>query len=76
MLRTSTGSTSSGRYLLTPTTTSSALVDARLALRPRSSMRSLGMPDSTALVMPPSASTSSISVQASVGQGVASGAST
>ena len=50
-----------------------AAVDARPAARAAaSSMRSLGMPDSTALVMPPSASTSSMSAHACVGQSLRS----
>ena len=52
------------RYLLTPTTTSSPRSMRAWRRAADSSMRSLGMPDSTALVMPPSASTSSMSAQA------------
>ncbi len=64
MSSTSTSSGFSTLYLLTPTTTSSPR--SIRAWRPAadSSMRSLGMPDSTALVMPPSSSTSSMSAWA------------
>ena len=56
----------SRRYLLTPTMTSSPRSTAAWRRAAASSMRSFGMPDSTALVMPPSASTSSISFHASL----------
>ena len=52
------------RYLLTPTTTSSPRSTRAWRRAADSSMRSFGMPDSTALVMPPSSSTSSMSAQA------------
>ena len=58
-------SSSSGRYLLTPTMTSSPRSTRAWRRAAASSMRSFGMPDSTALVMPPSASTSSMSAHAS-----------
>ncbi len=64
MSSTSTISTCSGTYLLTPTTTSSPRSMRACVRAADSSMRSLGMPDSTALVMPPSSSTSSMSDQA------------
>ena len=51
--------------LLTPTMTSSPRSMRACRRAAASSMRSLGMPASTALVMPPSASTSSISLRAS-----------
>jgi hypothetical protein len=51
------------RYLLTPTMTSSPRSMRAWRRAAASSMRSLGMPASTALVMPPSASTSSISAR-------------
>ena len=63
--RMSTWSSSARRYLLTPTMTSSPRSIAACLRAAASSMRSFGMPDSTALVMPPSASTSSISFHAS-----------
>ena len=63
----------SSRYLLTPTITSSPRSTAACRRAALSSMRSFGMPEATALVMPPSASTSSISAQASLGQLRASG---
>mmetsp|Transcript_10219 Transcript_10219/g.39757 ORF Transcript_10219/g.39757 Transcript_10219/m.39757 type:complete len:352 (+) Transcript_10219:1601-2656(+) len=62
--RTSTPSSFSRRYLLTPTMTS-ALASMRACLRAAaSSMRSLGMPLSMALAMPPSSSTSSMRARA------------
>ena len=51
--------------LLTPTTTSSPRSMRAWRRADASSMRSLGMPASTALVMPPNASTSSMSLRAS-----------
>jgi len=52
------------RYLLTPTMTCSPRSMAAWRRAAAASMRSFGMPLSTALVMPPSASTSWISAQA------------
>ena len=65
MSRISIGSSLSLRYLLTPTITSSprSIIACRRAAD--SSIRSFGIPEATALVMPPIASTSSISFQAS-----------
>ena len=60
----SIGSCSASRYLLTPTITSSPRSTAACRRAALSSIRSFGIPEITALVMPPSASTSSISAQA------------
>ena len=61
MSRTSTSALAvAPRYLLTPTMTSSPRSMRAWRRAAASSMRSLGMPASTALVMPPIASTSSI----------------
>ena len=62
---TSTWSGSAGWYLLTPTMTSSPRSTAAWRRAADSSMRSLGIPEATALVMPPSSSTSWISAHAS-----------
>ena len=64
MSSTSTWSGSAERYLLTPTMTSSPRSTRACRRAAASSMRSFGMPESTALVMPPSASTSSMIAQA------------
>ena len=63
---TSTCSGFVGWYLLTPTMTSSPRSTRAWRRAADSSMRSLGMPEATALVMPPSSSTSSMRAQASV----------
>ncbi|MNT66312.1 hypothetical protein D3C72_2043700 [compost metagenome] len=64
MSRMSIGSSFSSRNLLTPTITSSPLSTAAWRRVAASSIRRLGRPSSTALVMPPMASTSSIKAQA------------
>ena len=61
MSRSSTRRRLARRYLLTPTIVSSPRSMRAWRRAAASSMRSLGMPLSTALVMPPIASTSSIS---------------
>ena len=65
MSRTSIGDSSASRYLFTPTIVSSPRSTRAWRRAAASSMRSFGMPDSTALVMPPSCSTSSMSFHAS-----------
>ena len=65
MSSTSTSGSSSSWYLFTPTITSSPRSMRACFRAAASSIRSLGMPDSTAFVMPPRASTSSISLRAS-----------
>ena len=64
MSSTSTSSGSSTTYLFTPTTTSSPRSTRPWRRAADSSMRIFGMPDSTALVMPPSSSTSWMMAQA------------
>jgi hypothetical protein len=62
--RMSIASSLASRYRLTPTITSSPRSTAACRRAADSSIRSFGIPLATALVMPPMASTSSISAQA------------